>query len=232
MEIQFNHFWGSQERSDLCITECIAKFEKNEEQYALQNGWIYDKGTWVQVRSTRVDLSKYRSTKKISHDISYEWARSPLIHINRLTEIYDNYIQTRNLRDMFNPFNSIDENRDLYLIVKLKGIICGFSKLFVHNGGIESAISPWHSDFRKYGIGWVIIDLEAAEAKRRNFDYLYIGPGYERGSSYKSKLLGFEWWNGRYWSKNLNLYRILCDRDSNVETIQDLSNAKDNLTND
>jgi hypothetical protein len=102
----------------------------------------------------------------------------------------------------------------------------------VHNGGIESAISPWHSDFRKYGIGWVIIDLEAAEAKRRNFDYLYIGPGYERGSSYKSKLLGFEWWNGRYWSKNLNLYRILCDRDSNVETIQDLSNAKDNLTND
>jgi hypothetical protein len=231
MKIQFNHFWGSQERGDLCLTECSAEVDPSEEKYALENGWVYDKRKWHQVRSTRIVLDEYKPIKKISKDITGEWVNDVSEYRNALENIYYDYITVRSLTDSFNPFESDDEGRDFYLILKCSGELCGFSKILVHTGGVESVISPWHSNFKKYSLGWAIIDFECKESKSRGFEHLYIGAGYDKGSLYKSKIPGFEWWNGSSWSRNLELYDDLCVNDTNVHTFDDLMNTKNRLTN-
>ena len=39
---------------------------------------------------------------------------------------------------------------------------------------------------------------------------------------YKSHYNGFEWWTGREWSDNKELFRSLLDKDSKVESLKDL----------
>ena len=50
-----------------------------------------------------------------------------------------------------------------------------------------------------------------------------MGPGYEKGSIYKAHIQGFEWWTGSEWSTDKNKYIQLCERDSKLKTIKELS---------
>jgi hypothetical protein len=54
-------------------------------------------------------------------------------------------------------------------------------------------------------------------------DYLYLGPGYEKGSVYKSRFPGFEWWTGEVWSLDTVAYTSLCERDTKVRGEVDMS---------
>ena len=50
----------------------------------------------------------------------------------------------------------------------------------------------------------------------------YSSYAYERVCDYKSHYNGFEWWTGREWSKDKELFRELLDKDSKVENLSDL----------
>ena len=41
--------------------------------------------------------------------------------------------------------------------------------------------------------------------------------GYEECSLYKDQFNGFEWWTGKEWSSDKELYQSLCKRDSLIE---------------
>lgn len=230
MKLYFNHFWGSQERADLCITECTADFEKSEEKHALETGWLYHKGKWYQSRSTRINLNQYTCSRKHSTSITHEWISDIEPYRDRMREIYHHYLNSRNLKDSFDPFDDVTKN-NIWLLVFCDSILCGFSKIMLHENGMESIISPWHSDYRKYSIGWYIIHMECEKAKSNNLDFIYIGPGYEKGSIYKSNINGFEWWTGNEWSKNKEQYKYYCENDSKVLTIYDLEKTKIMLDN-
>ena len=40
---------------------------------------------------------------------------------------------------------------------------------------------------------------------------------------YKSRFDGFEFWTGRSWVSNKNMYKKLCEKDSSIESILDLN---------
>ena len=62
--------------------------------------------------------------------------------------------------------------------------------------------------------------------KKQNVSDLYLGSGYELGSVYKSTYRGFEWWTGTEWSRNKDKFVKLCQRDSRISKIKDLSNLQ------
>ena len=54
------------------------------------------------------------------------------------------------------------------------------------------------------------------------FLYYYSSYAYERVCEYKSHYNGFEWWTGREWSRNKELFRDILNKDSDIESLRDL----------
>jgi hypothetical protein len=92
-----------------------------------------------------------------------------------------------------------------------------------YDGGIESSFSAWNYHRPKVSIGTNLIYYEAAEARKADLRYLYLGAGYGEVNKYKSLIDGFEWWTGSEWSTDRKLYLELCERDSTVNSLQDLA---------
>ena len=55
--------------------------------------------------------------------------------------------------------------------------------------------------------------------------YAYLGPGYERSSIYKADIPGFEWWTGKEWSSDKEVFKDLCKNDSTIRSLNDLINS-------
>ena len=57
--------------------------------------------------------------------------------------------------------------------------------------------------------------------------HMYIGAGYEKACIYKSDYKGFEFWNGEFWSTDVDQYKFLCERDSKIKYLKDLDEIKE-----
>jgi len=55
----------------------------------------------------------------------------------------------------------------------------------------------------------------------------YLSYAYENASAYKSKYRGFEFWTGRKWLQDKNLYEKLCSEDSKIESLVELNDYQD-----
>jgi arginyl-tRNA--protein-N-Asp/Glu arginylyltransferase len=71
-------------------------------------------------------------------------------------------------------------------------------------------------------LGNTSLQHEIAWAKQEGYEFVYLGPGYERSSLYKADITGFEWWDGAEWSTDADQYRWLCRRDSKLKSVSDL----------
>ena len=80
----------------------------------------------------------------------------------------------------------------------------------------------WDYDDPNLSVGKLSSEIEISIAKESDNRYLYTGLGYHRHGLYKSRKKGFEWWTGREWSTNKELFRELLDKDSKVESLSDL----------
>jgi arginyl-tRNA--protein-N-Asp/Glu arginylyltransferase len=89
---------------------------------------------------------------------------------------------------------------------------------------IETALFVWDYSEPASKLGTRSLLHEIAWAKQAGYEYVYLGPGYERSSLYKADIQGFEWWTGAEWSSDQELYRGLCRRDSKLKSISDLYN--------
>jgi arginyl-tRNA--protein-N-Asp/Glu arginylyltransferase len=90
---------------------------------------------------------------------------------------------------------------------------------------IETCLFVWDYSQPETKLGTRSLEHEIAWAKQQGYEYVYLGPGYERSSLYKAGMQGFEWWDGREWSLDLDKYRWLCRRDSKIKLPGDLYDA-------
>ena len=87
---------------------------------------------------------------------------------------------------------------------------------------IETSLFVWDYSLPATKLGTHSLEHEIAWAKQQGYEYVYLGPGYERSSVYKADMQGFEWWTGDVWSQDLDHYRWLCRRDSKIKSVADL----------
>jgi hypothetical protein len=141
-------------------------------------------------------------------------------NIERYREIYQSYIQHKNYPDLYQP--CIISDRNVWMEYYKNDELLGFTKFIRYEGGLESQFNAYLSR-NDIKVGLDMLNFEVEYARSLGLEYLYIGSGYEKSSVYKAYLSGFEWWNGVEWSSDKNEYIKLCNQDSNIISLADLS---------
>jgi arginyl-tRNA--protein-N-Asp/Glu arginylyltransferase len=65
--------------------------------------------------------------------------------------------------------------------------------------------------------------IEIDFALNNNLQNVYLGPSYESNSIYKSHYRGFEFWTGRKWSDDKEAFKYLLDRDSKLNSVDEIT---------
>jgi hypothetical protein len=234
LKINYEHFYGSQERYDLQIARLTLDTQDLDEKEALENGWLFIKGEWYSCRSVRIDASKYRPKRSV-HDFEVLTDTNSVREI--VSKINREYLDYKKFEQEYNVFVDVDRAR--WLVFRDEGEPVAFTKFNMYDDGIESQFTAWNYHRPKMSVGKLIVDCEVEYARSLGYDHLYIGQGYERGSTYKADFQGFEWWTGSEWSTDREAYKSLCVRDSQINTLDQLteiyketwqSSAKDTLS--
>ena len=236
------------------IPESFEEAEMLDQGWLALDKPIYHEGRWqecfYQSRATRLNLKNYRAPKRTPQ---YGGKKIELMEIipntdnvamTGLTRIYNKYIKRTGFADLYSPFEHI-RDRDSFLIYYQDDVtnIIGFSKIKrywfqeellsynnrrdlhkLHPNQCVAVESVLHAN--TVPISKITVDMEATWAKKQNIRDLYLGSGYELGSVYKSTYRGFEWWTGTEWSRNKDKFVKLCQRDSRIKKIKDLSNLQ------
>jgi len=216
IKIKTTHLFGSQERWDLQLVKQELEVDSLDEREALSKGWLFC-NSWYPCRSVRIKLDKYKSKPlKYKYYISdYDDQAKALSHT-----IFQDFLKYKNFNTDYNIFTDLERSKWLFLEEDNRNVT--FTKFNMYDGGIESQFTAWNYHKPKLSLGKVIVDYEVEFARNMGFDYLYIGQGYENGSKYKSSFKGFEWWTGSEWSTDKELYEQYCDRDSKINSLNDL----------
>jgi hypothetical protein len=226
MKLYFSHEmgFGKMEHETLLYFPFAASFEKNEHNHALNNGWFpLNKEMWYQCRSTRLDLTEYKPSKKIialSKKIKYY----PDLNLNetkknKLSEIYKKYIKYKGFGELSLTIDDMIANSHGYVYYAYENNIIGFSFYKIISGNFLSVEFAWDYENPKLSLGHVSIYMESLLARKYRCKKMYLGAGYEKCSLYKADYPGFEWWKGYEWSKDTEKYKSLCLRDQNVKIL-------------
>ena len=95
--------------------------------------------------------------------------------------------------------------------------------------GTDSVFSTqfaWNYENPKLYLGKYANLAEIDYCIKQQKKQIYIGAGYEKAFIYKSDYKGFEFWDGEVWSPDVEHYKWLCKRDSEVEKTRDLDKIK------
>jgi hypothetical protein len=228
MKIVFDHKFGAQENIHLeHYSAELIEIGDNEYDTALEQGWLTnlnnDKDwSWYQCRSTRCDLSK--TNYNVYNDNQYkclEDADDRPVEI--IEQLYKDYCNYKNFNNLF--YTEVKHWLECDVLMMYYDIDCvAWSKLRLYTeDALEAVLFTWNYKKPELKIGINSLKHELAWAKENGFKYMYLGPGYESGSTYKSNIEGFEWWTGKEWSTNIDEYIKLCKRDSELKTIKQLS---------
>lgn len=255
MELVWNHRFGKQEQQELVLCRPWAFAADHEDGDMLDGGWLLldhpyrGRECWYQSRSVRIDGDIYRP-RFSKHEYNGDRITVKEIFPRRiedlsllpLKKIYTQYLERKGFRDLYDPFQYLTD-RTSFLLFECRDTIVGFTKIrryfwegypdddqyvlpvedwdFPAMAGIETVL---HAS--SLPISAITADLEIQWGFEQGASYVYLGSGYERGSEYKASYKGFEWWTGEKWSIVKKAYRKLCKRDSDLELISDLQNAK------
>ncbi len=246
MELIFDHITGKQEQQDFQHFRLRGYLDGNEEDDPLEEGWLADdvpyqgQECWYQSRSTRIELrpniiKKPRKREVRGRRIEMLEIRpvDGMLKLTGMENLYRDFLAKKGYRDLYNPMTHIHQ-RDSFMIYYIDDVshMIGFTKIKkylwqedVHDEQFEdghlSAIET-HMHCSTEDIGMISLEMEIEWAAAKHCRYLYLGPGYEKSSIYKSTLPGFQWWTGQKWSKNVEQYRKACTRDSEMTRISDL----------
>lgn len=218
MKIFFDHISGFGKVSDLeVIVNCAyGILDDNESSVdALKEGWIPWEGKWYNERSTRIDLSLYtpsKTTKKLAKNITVEHGNVEA-SLELYTDLYDKYCTYHGFKRDIQLSSFKDCSVIEYYTDKLIGISLykQFDTQFVAYQFIWDYADP------KLSLGTVAQMIECETAKVLECEYVYLLGGYESCCLYKSNYKGFEFWTGKEWSKDLDLYKQLVERDEKIK---------------
>lgn len=223
MELFFDHTYGfgKMSKQNIAYVPFAALLQPIEYKEYLEKGWYpVNKDVWFQTRSTRLDLSVYKPSKKVltsAKKIKY------FLDVNmtptkreRLKIIYEKYISYRGFKyDLSIDDILANSHGHLYYTYNNKIIAFSFYRQIKDAYlGVEFA---WDYEEPKLSLGHINIYYNSLVARMKRCKYFYLSSGYESCSLYKSSYPGFEWWTGYKWTDDKTLYRQLCKRDDEIK---------------
>jgi len=81
----------------------------------------------------------------------------------------------------------------------------------------------WDYHEPKLYLGKYTIIKELEYARDNDLEYFYQMPGYEKTCIYKMDSPGFEFWDGKRWSKDKDAYKSMCEKDDEVKSPKDMN---------
>jgi hypothetical protein len=224
MQIIFSNQFGCHSKSELILNfPTLINVSKNEHNQALEQGWLLtikdNKEYWYQNRSTRTKLSNTNYSKLSNVSILNKPYPS-----GALDKIYDAYCAHRHFKKYFELGVFLDS--DILFGYYEGHNLTAWSKLRHYaKESIESVQFVWDYANPTSHLGLTSLRHEIAWAKESNYEYFYMGAGYEKNSIYKSDIDGFEWWTGSEWSLDKDEYIYLCKRDSVISSCHQIHSA-------
>lgn len=220
MKVYFDHLSGFGKVSDLeVIVNCAYGILESGESSvdALLQGWIPWEDRWYNERSTRINLVEYKptkTTKKLSKNIIVE-AGSVDASLEQYMELYDKYCKYHGFkRDI-----QMSSFKDCSVIEYHTDRLIGISLYKKYDTQFVAYQFIWDYADPKLSLGTVAQMVECDTAKILGCEYVYLLGGYEQCCLYKSNYKGFEFWTGKEWSKDIELYKQLVERDEKIKII-------------
>lgn len=218
MKIFFNHIKGFGKVSDLeVIVNCAYGILEHDESSidALKEGWIPWEGKWYNERSTRIDLAVYKptkTTKKLSKRIIAQ-SGNVLADLEQYEELHEKYCQYHNFkRDI-----KLESFKDCSVIEYHTDKLIGISLYKQYDTQFVAYQFIWDYADPKLSLGSVAQMIECETAKLLGCEYVYLLGGYEDCCRYKANYPGFEFWTGKEWSTDIELYTTLVSRDEKIK---------------
>ena len=218
MKIFFDHINGFGKVSDLeVIVNCAyGILEANESSVdALKQGWIPWEDKWYNERSTRLDLTLYKPTKttnKLSKKIIVQ-AGNVLADLEQYEELHEKYCKYHNFkRDI-----KLESFKDCSVIEYHTDKLIGISLYKQYDTQFVAYQFIWNYADPKLSLGSVAQMIECETAKVLGCEYVYLLGGYEECCKYKANYPGFEFWTGKEWSTDIELYTTLVSRDEKIK---------------
>ena len=110
-----------------------------------------------------------------------------------------------------------------YFVYYYKERPIAFTEAMMEGEHFMTGQFAWDYENDKLGMGTYATLHEIKYCIDNNYKYYYFSYSYENSSKYKSKYDGFEFWTGRDWCKDKNIYDQLCSNDSNIKNLADLN---------
>jgi len=222
MKIQFNHNFGHQEQGECFHFGCeLVDVPLHEHNAALDFGFLLTanngKPHWYQSRSCRVrtadtDYATIESAQLIE-------GRMPFAEMDH---IYTAYCYYKKFKKYFEVGHFLPMDRIMGYYSEAGDFVAWAKLRHYSEQAIETVLFAWDYATPALRLGQRSLEHEIAWAKQQGYEFVYLGPGYERSSMYKADIVGFEWWTGSEWSQDVDQYRWLCRRDSKIKNVADL----------
>jgi hypothetical protein len=222
MKIQFNHNFGHQEQGEFFHFGCeLVDVAPDKHNAALEQGFLLTVRNgaphWYQSRSTRVRTADTNYEPLLS---AQELA-APL-PLTEMDHIYTAYCYYKRFKKYFEVGEYLPQDRFMGYYSDTGDFVAWAKLRHYTEQAIETCLFVWDYSLPATKLGTRSLEHEIAWSKIQGYDYVYLGPGYERSSVYKADIQGFEWWTGSEWSQDVDRYRQICKRDSRIKLSADL----------
>jgi arginyl-tRNA--protein-N-Asp/Glu arginylyltransferase len=223
MKMKFNHNFGHQEQGEFFHFDCelidVAEAEYNA---ALEMGFLQT------IRNNQVHWYQSRSTRVLTAVTNYQVIDTARVMLDptpaqftEMDHIYTSYCYYKKFKKYFEVGQRLSSDR--FIAYYQDENFVAWTKMRHYTPqAIETCLFVWDYSQPQTRLGSRSLEHEIAWAKQEGYEYVYLGPGYERSSLYKADIHGFEWWNGDVWSADSDHYRWLCKRDAKFKLPGDL----------
>jgi hypothetical protein len=204
MNIYYDHVLGKVEKQSVILSSIYAT-DVADEELALDKGFLYLKDDiWYNCRSTRI--------KPYAINRNFKFSAIHKQHYNQTEyfELYHEFLENRGFASDSDDWMFF--NRDSVIEYYLNNKLVGFSKLRHYQESVELNLHCNIVSNKSFSYETLLYEINLL----KDLKYIYLGPGYEKSSIYKSKIDNFEWFTGKEWSKDVAAYSAACERDSNL----------------
>lgn len=219
MKVFFDHItgFGKIKHMDFIMSEPYGILEANEsEEDAILQGWVpWSDGRWYNIRNVRINLQEYKpskTTKKLAKRVIVK-AGNIEANLEKYRLLYSKYCEYHK----FQRIIEFDDFKECSVIEYWDGDLIGISLYQVFGKQLIVYEFIWNYHDPKLSLGTIAQMTECETAKVLNCEYVYLLGGYELCCLYKSNFKGFEFWTGNEWSKNVELYKQLIERDELIK---------------
>lgn len=217
MKILFDHIegFGKVSQQDFIYSQPYGVLEPGESaEKALSEGWIPWDGKWYNLRSVRIDLSVYqptRTTTRLARHVDFVY--QPFKDKPLYRELYSKYCDHHGFKRTITWKQLFTGNMIAYSQFNKE---IGYSAVDQYDRALVATQFVWDYAEPRLSLGKVAQLYECEVAKMMGCTHVYILGGYEQCCAYKADFRGMEWWTGKEWSQDKELYRRLCARDENA----------------